>query len=80
MRVNVIISVEREIEVDDKFQVMDLPECDDGWDEIPDSLSKELLKVAEKSCFSLYPELEIFEVEEIYSTENCETMYKRDRV
>ena len=35
MRVNVIISVEREIEVDDKFQVMDLSECDDGWDEIP---------------------------------------------
>ena len=41
MRVNVIISVEREIEVDDKFQVMDLSECDDGWDEIPDSLSKD---------------------------------------
>ena len=30
MRVNVIVSLEYEIEIDDKFKVMDLPECDDN--------------------------------------------------
>lgn len=32
MKVNVIVSTEYEIEIDDKFKV---PECDDGWDKIP---------------------------------------------
>ena len=76
MKVNVIISMEYEIEIDDKFETMDLSECDDAWDNIPTSLAKELVLTAEDEIFGIHPELEEFEIEEIYSPEG-NTMYKR---
>ena len=52
MRVNVIVSEEYEIEVDDKFKVMDLPEGDNGWDKIPTELAQELVATAQQQILA----------------------------
>ena len=52
MKVNVVVSQEYEINIDDKFKVMDLPECDDGWDKIPTELVQELVEMAQQQILT----------------------------
>ena len=47
MKVNVIVSTEYEIEIDDKFKV---PECDDEWDKIPPA--QELIAAAQQQILT----------------------------
>jgi hypothetical protein len=79
MLVNVVISFEEQVDVDEKFAVMDLDECSDEWDNIPTSLQKELLRIAEDEISSLHPELhEIeFEVERIYHSDSFNDLYTK---
>lgn len=75
MRVNVIVSNEYEIEIDDKFQVMDLPECDDGWDEISTDLVRELVSTAREAILTCDP-VDVLQIEEIYNPEG-EVLYRQ---
>jgi hypothetical protein len=75
MRVNVIVTQEYEIEIDDKFKVMDLPECDDGWDKIPTELMQELVSTAREALLTCDP-VDVEEVEEIYNPEG-EVLYRQ---
>lgn len=75
MKVNVIVSQEYEIEIDDKFQVMDLPECDDGWDKIPTELAQELVEVAQQQILTgIYP-VDEPEISTIYNPDG-EVLYR----
>lgn len=73
MRVNVIVSLEYEIEIDDKFNVMDLPECDDGWDNIPVKLEQELVSTAHEAILTCDP-VDVLQIEKIYNPEG-EVLY-----
>lgn len=75
MRVNVIISTECEIEIDDKFKVMDLPECDDGWDEIPTELAQELVATAQQQILTGINPIREPEISEIYNPDG-EVLYR----
>ena len=79
MLVNVVISFEEQLDVDEKFAVMDLDECSDEWDNIPISLQKELLQIAENELFSLHPELKeiVFAVERIYHNDSFNDLYTK---
>ena len=79
MLVNVVISFEEQLDVDEKFAVMDLDECDDEWDNIPTSLQKELVQTTEDELFSLHPELKetSFEVERIYHSDSFNDLYTK---
>lgn len=75
MKVNVVVSTEYEINIDDKFKVMDLPECDDGWDEIPTELAQELIAAAQQQILTgIYPVSEP-EISEIYNPDG-EVLYR----
>ena len=75
MKVNVIISEEYEIEIDDKFNVMDLPEDDKGWDEIPSELEQELVSAVREAIPASDP-VDVFQIEEVYNPEG-ETLYRQ---
>ena len=74
MKVNVIISTEYEIEIDDKFKVMDLPECDDGWDKIPVELELELVSTVREAILTCDP-VDVCQIEEIYNSDG-EVLYR----
>lgn len=75
MKVNVVVSQEYEINIDDKFKVMDLPECDDGWGKIPTELVQELVEMAQQQILTgIYPVSEP-EISEIYNPDG-EILYR----
>lgn len=74
MKVNVVVSTEFEIEIDDKFKVMDLPECDDGWDAIPTELAQELVATAREQITGADP-VDESEISEIYNPDG-EVLYR----
>lgn len=67
MKVNVIVSQEYEIEIDDKFQVMDLPDCDERWDEIPTELAQELIETAQQQILTGIDPVDEPEISTIYN-------------
>lgn len=75
MKVNVVVSAEYEIEIDDKFQVMDLPECDDGWDEIPTELAQELVATAQQQILAGIDPVDEPEISEVYNPDG-EVLYR----
>ena len=75
MKVNVIISAEYEIEVDDKFKVMDLPEDDNGWDKIPTELARELVATAQQQILEGIDPVSEPEISEIYNPDG-EILYR----
>lgn len=75
MKVNVVVSTEYEIEIDDKFQVMDLPECDDGWDEIPTELAQELVATAQQQILAGIDPVHEPEISEVYNPDG-EVLYR----
>lgn len=74
MKVNVVVLTEYEIDIDDKFKVMDLPECDDGWDAIPTALAQELVATARQQIAGVEP-VDESEISEIYNPDG-ETLYR----
>lgn len=74
MKVNVIVSTEYEINIDDKFKAMDLPECDDRWDEIPTELAQELVATAQQQIFTGIDPVNEPEISEIYNPDG-EVLY-----
>lgn len=75
MKVNVVISQEYEINIDDKFKVMDLPECDDGWDEIPVELEQELVSTVREAILASDLVEDIFEISKICNPDG-EVLYR----
>lgn len=75
MKVNVIITQEYEIEIDDKFKAMDLPECNDGWDKIPIELARELVATAQQQVFEGIDPVSDPEISEIYNPDG-EILYR----
>lgn len=75
MKVNVVVSTEYEIEIDDKFQVMDLPECDDGWDDIPTKLVQELVATAQQQILTGIDPVGEPEISEVYNPDG-EVLYR----
>lgn len=88
MKVNVICSKEYELEIDDKFNVMDLPEDDDGWDDISPELEQELVSTVHKTILTCNlvsttreaapacNPVNTLQIEEIYNPEG-ETLYRK---
>lgn len=75
MKVRVVTSTVYEVDIDDKFKVMDLPECDDGWDEIPTELAQELVATAQQQILAgAYPIYEP-EISEVYNPDG-EVLYR----
>lgn len=66
MKVRVITSTVYEVDINDKFKVMDLPECDDRWDEIPTELAQELVATARQQIAGVNPVHEP-EISKIYN-------------
>ena len=75
MKVNVVVSEEYEIEIDDKFKVMDLPECDDGWDKIPTELVQELVATAQQQILAGIDPVSEPEISTIYNPDG-EILYR----
>lgn len=75
MKVNVIVLTEYEINIDDKFKAMDLPEGDDRRDEIPTALAQELVEIAQQEILAgVYP-VDEPEISEIYNPDG-EILYR----
>ena len=75
MKVNVVVSEEYEIEIDDKFKAMDLPECDDGWDKIPTELVQELVATAQQQILAGIDPVSEPEISTIYNPDG-EILYR----
>ena len=75
MKVNVVVSEEYEIEIDDKFKVMDLPECDDGWDKIPTELVQELVATVQQQILAGIDPVSEPEISTIYNPDG-EILYR----
>lgn len=76
MKVSVVVSTEFEMDIDDKFKVMDLPECDDRWDEIPTELAQELVATARQQILmGIYSGIHDPDISEIYNPDG-EVLYR----
>ena len=76
MKVSVVVSTEFEMDIDDKFKVMDLPECDDRWDEIPTELAQELVATVRQQILTgIYSGIHDPDISEIYNPDG-EVLYR----